>query len=145
MGWFEQFKSKVTQITVSPAGGEWAAIAMACMVFADGNADDFEIESAKESCTTNPVILNSIGKERALKVFQGTIEAIEFIPQVMVPSYEEKLQILGKRVNKAEDRDHALATVLAVAYADGRVGQAEKEMLGRFKDYIGATIDIQSL
>jgi len=145
MSWFNDFKEKLTQITVSPAGGEWAAIAMACMVFADGKATDCEIESAQSSCTNNPVIVNSIGQAKALKIFDSTTEVLKIVPQTMLESYEEKLQLLGKVVKKQQDKNYAFATVVAIALADGNLTDSEREMLLRFKDYIKANVDVSIL
>ncbi|MDF1661853.1 MAG: tellurite resistance TerB family protein, partial [Planctomycetota bacterium] len=142
MGWFDDFKAKLTSITVSPAGGEWAAVAMACMVFADGEASQSEIDSAMTSCTNNPVILSSIGENKAQRVFNGTIEVLKVVPQTMLASYEDKLQTLGKVIKKQEDKNFAYATVLAVALADGELTNAEQEMLVRFKSYIQANVDV---
>lgn len=142
MGWFDDFKSKISKITVSSAGGEWAAIAMACMVFADGEAEDQEIQAASEACSANPVITNSIGASRATALFTQTVNAIKTVPSAMLPSYESKLAELGKSVNKQEDKNFAYATVIQVAMADGELEAAEVAMLKRFKDYIGANIEV---
>lgn len=140
MGWFDDFKAKLSSITVSPAGGEWAAVAMACMVFADGEASQSEIESALNSCTNNPVILSSIGEKKAQDVFNSTIDVLKVVPQTMLASYEDKLQTLGKVIKKQDDKNFAYATVLAVALADGELTNAEREMLVRFKTYIQANV-----
>lgn len=145
MGWFDDFKKKVQQQFVSKAGGEWAAMAMACMLFADGEAEQGEVEAAKRSCSSNPVIVQSIGAKRAEEIFGETVVAIETMPAAMLPSYEQKLAELAKSVTKVEDKNFALATVIGVAMGDGELEPAEHAMLVRFKDSLGATIDVPAL
>lgn len=142
MGWFDNFKTKMKTITVSSAGGEWAAMAMACMVFADGQAEEPEIASAKTSCTTNPVIVNSIGAKKAEQIFDSTAAAIRTVPAAMLPTYEAKLANMAQQVKNPDDKNFALATVLAVAMADGEIEKPEYEMLMRFKAALGASIDV---
>lgn len=142
MGWFDSFKDKMGTIAVSGAGGEWAAQAMACMVFADGEAEAPEIESARVACSSNPVITNSIGPQKAEALFNQAVAAIQTVPSAMLPSYEAKLATLAKKVTKEDDKNFALATVIAVAMADGELEDAERSMLARFKDQLGASIDV---
>ncbi len=52
--------------------GEWAAKAMGCMVFADGNgAGAAEIAAAHEQAKTNRVLKDSIGRTTAAKGTTG--------------------------------------------------------------------------
>ena len=84
MGFFDSIKAKLNSIVVGTAAGEWAATAMAVMVFADGEVEAAEVEKAKVVATTNPVVKNSIGSERGAALFADTVQAIETAPAAMV-------------------------------------------------------------
>lgn len=142
MSWFKSFKKKLSQVVVGTAAGEWAVTAMACMVFADGEAEDEEIEKAKQVVKANPVIKNSIGEEKGAKLFNDAVEAIKIEPTSMLASYMQKCQDLASKVKKMEDKNFAIGTVIAIAAADGEVEPSEREMLIKFKAMLGATVDI---
>ncbi|MBA3545305.1 MAG: hypothetical protein H0T76_02365 [Nannocystis sp.] len=112
------------------------------MVFADGEVEAVEIEKAKVVATTNPVVKNSIGSERGGLLFAETVEAIGVAPSAMVQTYLTKLDVLARKVSTQDDKNFALAGVIAVATADGDVERPEYELLLRFKALLGATIDV---
>lgn len=142
MGWFSSLKDKLNSVVVGTAAGEWAATAMAVMVFADGEVEAAELEKGKVIALTNPVVKNSIGPARAEQIFKETVESIKMEPATMVQTYLAKLDALGRKIGKQEDKNFALAGVIAVASADGEVERPEYELLVRFKAILGATIDL---
>ena len=142
MGWFSSIKDKLSSIVVGTAAGEWAVTAMAVMVFADGDAEPEEMEKAKVVATTNPVVKNSIGSARGEVLFNDTVEAIKVSPAAMLQTYLTKLDTLAKKIGTQDDKNFALAAVIAVATADGDVEAPEHVLLERFKSLLGATIDI---
>lgn len=142
MSWLDKFKQTVNDIRVGPVAGEWACIAMACVVFADGTAGDPEIEKARENCATNPVVVNTLGPAKGEKLFLDTCHAINTVPSAMLPSYEKKLTALSGKISEPQDRQFALATVLQVAMADGRLDASEHAMLQRFKQTLGVDLEI---
>ena len=142
MGFFDSIKAKLNSIVVGTAAGEWAATAMAVMVFADGEVEAAEVEKAKVVATTNPVVKNSIGSERGAALFADTVQAIETAPAAMVQTYLTKLDVLARKISSQDDKNFALAGVIAVATADGDVERPEYELLLRFKALLGATIDV---
>lgn len=142
MGFFDSIKAKLNSIVVGTAAGEWAATAMAVMVFADGEVEAAEIEKAKLVATTNPVVKNSIGSERGAALFADTVQAIKTAPAAMVQTYLTKLDVLARKIGSQDDKNFALAGVIAVATADGDVERPEYELLQRFKALLGATIDV---
>jgi tellurite resistance protein len=115
---------------------------MAVMVFADGEVEAAEVEKAKVVATTNPVVKNSIGSARGATLFTETVEAIETAPAAMVQTYLTKLDVLARKISSQDDKNFALAGVIAVATADGDVERPEHELLLRFKALLGATIDV---
>jgi tellurite resistance protein len=142
VGFFDSFKAKLNSIVVGTAAGEWAVTAMAVMVFADGEVEAAEVEKAKVVATTNPVVKNSIGSDRGAALFAETIQAIETAPSAMVQTYLTKLDKLAGKISSQDDKNFALASVIAVANADGDVERPEYELLLRFKALLGATIDV---
>jgi len=142
VGFFDSIKAKLNSIVVGTAAGEWAATAMAVMVFADGEVEAAEIEKAKLVATTNPVVKNSIGSERGAALFADTVQAIKTAPAAMVQTYLTKLDVLARKIGSQDDKNFALAGVIAVATADGDVERPEYELLQRFKALLGATIDV---
>lgn len=142
MGWFSSLKDKLNSVVVGTAAGEWAVTAMAVMVFADGDAEAEEMEKAKVVATTNPVVKNSIGSARGEVLFNDTVEAIKVSPAAMIQTYLSKLDALAKKVSSQDDKNFALAAVIAVATADGDVEPKEHDLLNRFKALLGATIDV---
>lgn len=142
MGFFSSLKDKLNSVVVGTAAGEWAVTAMAVMVFADGDAEASEMEKAKVVATTNPVVKNSIGSARGEALFNDTVEAIKVAPSAMLQTYLTKLDALAKKISSQDDKNFALASVIAVATADGDVERPEYELLVRFKDLLGATIDV---
>jgi tellurite resistance protein len=142
VGFFDSIKAKLNSIVVGTAAGEWAATAMAVMVFADGEVEAAEVEKAKVVATTNPVVKNSIGSERGAALFADTVQAIETAPAAMVQTYLTKLDVLARKISSQDDKNFALAGVIAVATADGDVERPEYELLLRFKALLGATIDV---
>lgn len=142
MGWFSSLKDKLNNVVVGTAAGEWAATAMAAMVFADGEVEAPEVAKAKQIALTSPVIKNSIGLVRAEQLIDETINSISIEPRTMLQTYLAKLDALARKISKQEDKNFALAGVIAVAAADGEVEPAEYELLVRFKVILGATIDL---
>jgi uncharacterized tellurite resistance protein B-like protein len=142
MGFFSSLKDKLNSVIVGTAAGEWAVTAMAVMVFADGDAEASEMEKAKVVATTNPVVKNSIGSDRGEALFNETVEAIKVAPAAMLQTYLTKLDALARKISSQDDKNFALASVIAVATADGDVERPEYELLIRFKDLLGATIDV---
>jgi tellurite resistance protein len=142
MGWFSNIKDKLNNIVVGTAAGEWAATAMAVMVFADGDVEDAELQKATSIALTSPVIRNSIGAAKGEQVFKEALETIKVEPITMVQTYLSKLDNLARKINKPEDKNFALAGVIAVAAADGEVERPEYELLVRFKAILGATVDL---
>jgi tellurite resistance protein len=92
--------------------------------------------------TTNPVVKNSIGSARGEVLFNETVEAIKVAPSAMLQTYLTKLDVLARKVSSQDDKNFALAAVIAVATADGDVEPPEQQLLQRFKALLGATIDI---
>ena len=144
MGWFNSLKDKLNSVVVGTAAGEWAATAMGVMVFADGEVEAPEVAKAKQIALTSPVIKNSIGVSRAEQIINETIDSISIEPRSMLGTYLTKLDTLARKISKQEDKNFALAGVIAVASADGEVEPAEYELLIRFKAILGATIDLPS-
>lgn len=142
MGWFSSIKDKLNNIVVGTAAGEWAATAMAVMVFADGDVEDSELAKARTIALNNPVIRNSIGAARGEQIFKDAVEAIQMEPSSMVQTYLTKLDNLAGKIGKQEDKDFALAGVIAVAAADGEVERPEYELLVRFKAILRASVDL---
>lgn len=123
--------------------GEWAAKAMGCMVFADGNgAGAAEIAAAQGQVKTNRVLKDSIGSRAAEAIFQTTIEAIGSLPAVMLQTHEAELAALGPQIEDITARNFAMATVIAVAMGDGTITHAERAMMVRFHAMLRATISI---
>ncbi|MFO0548345.1 MAG: TerB family tellurite resistance protein [Polyangiaceae bacterium] len=123
---------------MSEEAGQWAATAMACVVFADGNANEAEIAAARGQVTTNPVLRDSIGTKEAERLFKETADAIAQIPAAMLPTYEIKLQGLAKSIREVNDKNFAFTTVIAVAMGDKTLTPAEHQMLVRFREMLGA-------
>jgi hypothetical protein len=135
MGLFDRSK-------MSKAAGEWAAQAMACVVFADGSASEPEIAAAQDQLATNPVLKESIGTKKATALFNQTIEAIRPVPSAMLHSYEGELAELAQKVKDVNDKNFALSTLIAVSMGDGTLSQTEYDMIMRFKESLGATVPI---
>lgn len=135
MGFFNRDK-------MSREAGEWAATAMACLMFADGVPGEAEGAAAKGQIATNPLFKKSIGAERADALFVETLEAIRPVPQAMLPTYEVKLQELASGIDELTERNFALATVIAVAMGDRTINDAEYAMLARLNEVLGANIPI---
>ena len=142
MGFFDSLKNKLNSIVVGTAAGEWAVTAMAVMVFADGDVEPAELEKAKGVAANSPVVKNSIGPARGAALFAETIEAIRVEPTSMVQTYLGKLDAQARKISAQEDKNFALAAVIAVASADGEVEPPEHVLLVRFKALLGATIDL---
>lgn len=142
MSWFKKFKQKVQSVTIGAPAGEWAVTAMACMVFADGDAEASEIEAAKQVVAVNPVITESLGPKRGLALFEEAVRAIATAPQAMLGSYLTRLQTQASKIESQEQRDFALSTVIAIAAADGEIEPPEHAMLLKLKEIVGATLDI---
>ena len=142
MSWFKKIKQSIQNITIGAPAGEWAVTAMACMVFADGEAEASEIEAAKTIVATNPVIKDSIGEKKGLEMFDEAVTAIGTAPAAMLTSYMTRLQSQASKIGSQEDRDFALSTVIAIAAADGEIEAAEHAMLLRLKEIVGANVDI---
>lgn len=142
IGFFRSLKEKLNSVIVGTAAGEWAVTAMAVMVFADGEAEASEMEKAQVVATTNPVVKNSIGSARGEVLFNDTVEAIKVAPAAMLQTYLTKLEGLASKISSQDDKNFALASVIAVATADGEVEQPEYQLLLRFRDLLGATIDV---
>lgn len=135
MGWFDRGK-------MSDEAGEWAALAMGCMCFADGTAGEVEITAARGQVATNPVLKDTIGQKRAEKLFMETVEAVAQIPSAMLASYEVRLQGLAEKIKDLDDKNFALATVIAVSMSDRSLTQGEHAMLQRFREMLGANIAV---
>ncbi|WAS94359.1 TerB family tellurite resistance protein [Nannocystis punicea] len=142
MGWFSSLKDKLNSVIVGTAAGEWAVTAMAVMVFADGEVEAAEIEKAKVIALTNPVVKNSIGSARGEQLFKDAVETIKMEPGSMIQTYLAKLDALARKIGSQEDKNFALAGVIAVASADGEVERPEYDLLVRFKAILGATLDL---
>ena len=142
MGWFSSLKDKLNSVIVGTAAGEWAVTAMAVMVFADGEVEDAELEKAKSIAFSSPVIKNSIGVARGEQLFKEAVETIKMEPRSMIQTYLTKLDALARKIGSQEDKNFALAGVIAVAAADGEVERPEYELLVRFKAILGANLDL---
>ncbi|MCY1010688.1 TerB family tellurite resistance protein [Nannocystis pusilla] len=142
MGWFSSIKDKLSSVIVGTAAGEWAVTAMAVMVFADGEVEEAEIEKAKMIAFSSPVIKNSIGAARGEQLFKEAVETIKMEPRSMIQTYLTKLDALARKIGSQEDKNFALAGVIAVAAADGEVERPEYKLLVRFKAILGATLDL---
>jgi len=142
MGWFSSLKDKLNSVVVGTAAGEWAVTAMAVMVFADGEVEAAELEKAKVIAFTSPVVKNSIGAARGEQLFKDAVETIKMEPRSMIQTYLTKLDGLARKIGSQEDKNFALAGVIAVASADGEVERPEYELLVRFKAILGATLDL---
>lgn len=142
MGFFSSLKDKLNSVIVGTAAGEWAVTAMAVMVFADGDVEEAELEKAKSIALNSPVVKNSIGGAKGEQLFKAAIETIKMEPGSMIQSYIRKLDDLARKISKQDDKDFALAGVIAVAAADGEVERPEYELLVRFKAILGASVDL---
>jgi tellurite resistance protein len=142
MSWLNSFKKKLSSVFMSDAAGQWAVTAMGCMVFADGQAEESEIQKATVVVQNNPVIKNSLGVEKGLQLFTEVVEAIKTEPMSMLSTYLKKLEELAQSVKTEEDRNFALGTVIAIAAADGEIEPPEHDMLLKFKAQLGATVDV---
>jgi uncharacterized protein YndB with AHSA1/START domain len=127
---------------MSKAAGEWAATAMACLVYADGAANEVEITAARAQIETNPVFKHSIGEKRAAQLFDEAVAAIAQVPAAMLASYQAKLGGLVEKIKGVDDRNFALTTVIAVALGDRTMSEAEAAMLNGFRESLGATIPV---
>ncbi|MCA9561921.1 MAG: hypothetical protein KC561_00465 [Myxococcales bacterium] len=127
---------------MSKDAGEWTAVAMAMSLFADGSPSEAEIQVAKNQMATNPLIKHSIGPERAEEVFNEALQAIAPVPSAMIPTFEVKLAGLAKEVDDVNEKNFALAAVIAVMIGDGVVGEAENAALLKFQEMLGATIPL---
>lgn len=138
MGLFDRGK-------MNKKAGEWAAKAMGCMVYADGQGvGKAEITAAQGQVKTNRVLKDSIGSEDAEVMFRETLTAIGQVPAAMLPTYEAELAGLAKEIKDLNEKNFALATVIAVSMGDGTVTDSEYQMLLRFQKMLGATIPIPS-
>ena len=135
MSWFGKTK-------MSDEAGQWAAMTMACMVFADGSAAESEVVAARGQVQANPVLHESIGSAAAEQLFKETIDAITAIPSAMLPTYEVRLAGLAEQISEINDKNFALATVIAVAMGDGSLTATEHQMLMRFHKMLGASIPL---
>jgi tellurite resistance protein len=142
MSWLSGFKKKLSSVFMSDAAGQWAVMAMGCMVFADGQAEESEIQKATVVVQNNPVIKNSLGVDKGLQLFTEVVEAIKTEPTSMLSTYLKKLEELAQSVKTEEDRNFALGTVIAIAAADGEIEPPEHDMLLKFKAQLGATVDV---
>jgi hypothetical protein len=135
MGWFGKSK-------MDDEAGQWAAMAMACMVFADGSAAEAEVVAARGQVQANPVLHESIGSAEAERLFKETVDAIKLIPATMLPTYEVRLAGLAQQITEINSKNFALATVIAVAMGDSSLTAAEHQMLMRFHKMLGASIPV---
>ena len=135
MSWFGKSK-------MNDEAGQWSAMAMACMVFADGSAAESEIVAARGQVQANPVLHESIGSSEAERLFKETADAIKLIPATMLPTYEVRLAGLAQQISEINSKNFALATVIAVAMGDGALTAAEHQMLMRFHKMLGASIPV---
>jgi len=131
--------------SMSKEAGEWAAIAMACMCYADGEATDEELRIARRQAASNPVIRKSIGAKRSNELFEKTIQAIFEVPSAMLASYEVSLQELAAEIDEVDEKNFALTTVIAVALGDRAVSEREHAMLTRFKESLKATVEVPDI
>jgi len=127
---------------MSDEAGQWAAMAMACMVFADGTASEAAIAAAHGQVTANPVLHESIGTKEAERIFKATVDAIAQIPSAMLPTYEIKLDGLAKQIRDVNEKNFCFTTVIAVSMSDRTLTAAEHQMLQRFREMLGASIAI---
>jgi hypothetical protein len=135
MSWFGKSK-------MDDEAGQWAAMAMACMVFADGSAEEAEIAAARAQVQANPVLHESIGSGDAERLFKESVDAIKLIPATMLPTYEVRLAGLAAKISDVNSKNFALATVIAVAMGDGALTAAEHQMAMRFHKMLGASIPV---
>lgn len=131
---------------VGGQAGEWAAKAMACMVFADGKGPgEPEIAAMQVQVKSNRILRDSIGIKAAEALFHQTVEAIRTVPAVMLQTHEAELAQKAQGITDETEKNFALATVIAVAMGDGTVTHAEHQMLVRFRHMLGATIAIPNV
>lgn len=124
----------------SKEAGQWAAVAMGCVVFADGTAGQGEVTAAQAVVNAMPVLKNSIGPVEAERLFMETVEAVRPLPATMLDAYVTKLEGMAKEVKNVDDKNFALAAVIAVSKGDGVMTQGEHQLIARLKDSLGATI-----
>lgn len=121
--------------------GQWAAKAMACMVYADGHASEEEIQTATNQINHNPVF-EKIGSDDALEIFNQTVEALQHGGAPMLASIEGELRELAEKVKEINEKNFALTCVLAIASHDDVLDEGERAMALRFKEMLGASIAI---
>lgn len=140
MSWF---KKSILNVTIGVPAGEWAVAAMACMAFADAQAEAAEVE-ARRVVAVNPVIANSIGSERGVALFDEAVRAIATDPPTMLASAMSQLQAQAAKITSKVDRNFALMTVFAIITAD-EIKPGEHAMLLRLKEIVGAEVEVPPL
>lgn len=124
----------------SKEAGQWAAMAMGCIVFADGAGGQAEVTAAQAVVNAMPVLKNSIGAVEAERLFMETVEAVRPLPDTMLDAYVTKLEGMAREIKKLDEKNFALAAVIAVSKGDGVLTQGEHQLIARLKDILGATI-----
>ena len=120
--------------------GEWAVTALACVAFADGKADERELERAREIVSSVAVIRDSLGPVLGEQIFLDTVVRLGRAPVTELAAIKDTLRDLAGRVTSQEHRDHAFQTLISIATADHNLAPSEHRLLTELRNMIGSTV-----
>lgn len=142
MGNWDDLEAELHDIDLVRDAGEWAVIAMACVAFADGSADEDELAKAREIVSKVSVIKNSLGPEFGEQLYLDTIERIRSEPESELEHIKQELQEVAGRIADQSHRDQAFQTLVVIATADHTIDVAEHRMMQELKEIIGSEVMI---
>lgn len=119
----------------------WTVLAMACMVYADGEVLDEEIETALSLFRTNPVF-STAENEGLEREFREALDTLKMGSTGALEHIMGRLAVKARDLESAEDKQHALTAVLAIASSDGHFDASEHAMASELKAIVGASVKI---
>ena len=137
---WDDLEAELTGVELGREAGEWAVIAMACVAFADGSADESELAKAREIVRRASVITKSLGSEFGEQLYRDTIERIRSSPEAELEFLKQELGELAGRITEQRHRDDAFHTLVVIATADHRIEVAEHKMMLELKELIGSEV-----
>ena len=142
MSYTDDFDARLGNINLAPEAGEWAVVAMSCVAFADGDADEAEIARAEKLVVGSQVIQKTLGTDQARRLFDHELQALQVNPVGELEFQKARLRDMAGRITIQEDRDAAFFTLVSMATADREVSPAEYKLLVEFKEVIGSNVMI---
>lgn len=140
MGNWDDLESELQGVDLDRDAGEWAVIAMACVAFADGSADESELSKAREIVSKVSVIKNSLGPEFGEQLYLDTIERIKGAPEAELATLKQELGDIAGRITEQKHRDDAFQTLVVISTADHKIDAAEYTMMQELKEIVGSEV-----